>query len=77
MKKISTAGVMFIIAIIALCSFSFLSYKRIGLLMRSSKMVTHTPVKLELERLESAFKDAEAGHRGYLLTHDALYFTVS
>ncbi|HYK44622.1 MAG TPA: PAS domain S-box protein [Parafilimonas sp.] len=71
MKKFFSVRFLFIAAIIALCTFSFLSYKRMELLMRSSRMVTHTTeVKLELQKLISAFKDAEAGHRGYLLTHD-------
>ena len=70
MKKISTARLLFIAAILAVCGFSFVAYTRIELLMKSSKLVTRTTeVKLQLEKLISTLKDAEAGHRGYLLTH--------
>ena len=71
MKKISTARLLFIAAILAVCGFSFVAYTRIELLMKSSKLVTRTTeVKLQLEKLISTLKDAEAGHRGYLLTHE-------
>ena len=66
--------VVFIAAICFVVVLSVFSYNRINALIDTSALVNHTTkVTLELEKVIGNLKDAETGHRGYLLTHDSLF----
>lgn len=65
--------VFFISTVLLLISFtaSFYSIQR---LISNSRIVAHTSqVLLEAENIISLMKDAETGHRGYLLTHNPVF----
>jgi PAS domain S-box-containing protein len=69
-----TLRVVFILAICCVFGVSVFSYKRITALAESAALLNHTTrVTLELEKVLGALKDAETGHRGYLMTHDARF----
>ena len=66
-----TLRVVFILAICCVFAMSIFSYERINALVESAALVNYTTnVTLELEKVMGALKDAETGHRGYLLAHD-------
>ena len=63
--------IVFISAIACVLTLSFVFYIKINALIESGQSVNHTTqVTLELEKVIGNLKDAESGHRGYLLTHD-------
>ena len=67
-RKIFIATVCFVFI---LCIYS---YTKINSLIKSSSLVNHTTeVALQLEKVIGSLKDAETGHRGYLLTHDSIF----
>lgn len=69
-----TFRVVFILAILGVFVVSIFSYTRINTLVQSAALLNHTTrVTLELEKVLGAFKDAETGHRGYLLTHNTKF----
>ena len=66
--------VVFIAAICFVVFLSVFSFNRINALIDTSALVNHTTkVTLELEKVIGNLKDAETGHRGYLLTHDSIF----
>ncbi|WGD35630.1 CHASE3 domain-containing protein [Olleya sp. YS] len=51
-----------------------LSYRSVSDLTKSGELVTHTyRVNVELEQILSYLKDAETGHRGFLVTKDSIF----
>lgn len=51
-----------------------LSYRSVSDLTKSGELVTHTyRVNVELEQILSYLKDAETGHRGFLVTKDSVF----
>ncbi len=66
--------VIFLGVTLFLMALSFFVFKQVERLIESSHGVNRsTEVALELETLMGCIKDAEAGHRGYLLTHDSSF----
>ncbi len=66
--------VVFIATIAVVFILSIVSYTKTSSLIESAASVNNaTQVTLELEKVIGALKDAEAGHRGYLLTHDTTF----
>ncbi|WP_179005434.1 CHASE3 domain-containing protein [Winogradskyella forsetii] len=58
---------------VILCIGGF-TYKHIKSLSETSENVNETfTLRIELENIISNLKDAEIGHRGFLLTHDSLF----
>ncbi|WP_178987695.1 CHASE3 domain-containing protein [Winogradskyella schleiferi] len=58
---------------VILCIGGF-TYKHIKSLSETSEIVNDTfTLRIELEQIISNLKDAEIGHRGFLLTHDSLF----
>lgn len=73
-SRITLTRVLFGASALLLLFIAFLSYQELKSLAYSETMVRHTNlVKYQLEELISTMKDAEAGHRGYLLTRDSVY----
>jgi signal transduction histidine kinase/CHASE3 domain sensor protein len=73
-KQFFIYRIVYFIAITLLILFTGISYKQIKALDNSTELVVHThKINTELEKLFSHIKDAEAGQRGFLLTHDTLY----
>ncbi|RAJ18027.1 sensor histidine kinase [Olleya aquimaris] len=51
-----------------------LSYRSVSDLTKSGELVTHTyRINVELEQILSYLKDAETGHRGFLVTKDSVF----
>ena len=66
--------VIFVVAIFILLFLSSIAYKHNKDLNESSKLLMHTyEINLQLERLMSAIKDAETGHRGYIITRNSRF----
>lgn len=66
---------LFVFILIFLLGFSYLSYERIEKLKSSSDWVNHSSlVKLGINRTLSNVVDAEAGQRGFLVTHDSAFY---
>ncbi|MEP5255443.1 MAG: CHASE3 domain-containing protein [Winogradskyella arenosi] len=58
---------------VILCIGGF-TYQHINALSESTEIVKKTyKLRVELEKIISNLKDAELGHRGYLLTHDSIF----
>ncbi len=73
-KQNKNLRLTFIAAIVFLLMLTLITYSRLFSLIESGQIVNNTTeVTLELERIMSSLKDAETGHRGYLLTHDARF----
>ncbi|HPH85687.1 MAG TPA: PAS domain S-box protein [Ferruginibacter sp.] len=73
-QKILFSNLFFIFLIALLVITSFISYRRINMLNYEADRVTHTNlVKLKMEQLLSAIKDAETAQRGYLITKDSSF----
>ncbi|MEO6488684.1 MAG: CHASE3 domain-containing protein, partial [Ferruginibacter sp.] len=73
-KRLQFFDIVFILTTLLLILASVFSYRYISHLNNSADLVDHTNlVKLELEKTLSDVKDAEAGQRGYLLTHDSSF----
>ena len=73
-KRIILSDLIFFLIITLLTVLSIFSYSRINTLNRESDYVyQRNLVKLKLEQLFSAVKDAESGQRGYLLTEDNIH----
>lgn len=73
-NQIKTARVIFVSAILFILLLAILSYSRLNALVDSGELVNHTTqVTLELERTIGCLKDAETGHRGFLITHDTRF----
>ena len=54
--------------------FFIFSYLKIITLVNTSARLNHnTQVTLQLEKIIGSLKDAETGHRGYLLTHEKAF----
>lgn len=74
-RQIFFLDILFVVILIVLLGFSYLSYKRIEKLKSTSDWVNHSSlVKLGINRSLSNVVDAEAGTRGYLLTHDSIFY---
>ena len=70
----SRIKIIFLFAIIALLSLSFMSYVRIKNLVDAADWVNHTQiVRLELDKTFSVLKEAESNQRGYMLTKDSAF----
>jgi CHASE3 domain sensor protein len=68
--------IIYVSTTIFLIVLSFFVFKEIERLTEYAHLVNHTTnVSLELERLIGTLKDAETGHRGYLLTHDSAFLS--
>lgn len=66
--------IVFLIAVIALLAFSFLSYVKIQNFNKASDWVSHTQnVRLELNKTLLALQQIESSHRGYMLTKDSAF----
>src|SRR6187551_3922043 len=66
--------VIYLTVTLFLMVLSFFVFKQVEHLIESSHGVNRsTEVALELEKFMGYVKDAEAGHRGYLLTHDSTF----
>jgi PAS domain S-box-containing protein len=66
--------VIYLTVTLFLMALSFFVFKQVEELIESSQGVNRsTEVALELEKFMGYVKDAEAGHRGYLLTHDSSF----
>ena len=66
---------LFIFILVFLLGFSYLSYQRIEKLKRASDWVNHSSlVKLGINRAIGHMVEAESGQRGFLLTHDSLFY---
>ncbi len=64
----------FLIAIIILLVFSYLSYFRINAVIENSELVNHTNrVKLSLEEAFTTLSEKESNHRGYIFTNDSVF----
>ncbi len=73
-KNTSLLKIIFIGSFFIVFFISSISYKHSITLSNSTDWVVHTyQVHLQLEQLISYLKDAETGHRGYLITHDSLF----
>ncbi len=79
-KKISSLfqlRIIYVATTIFLIALSFFVFKQVERLIESSHLVKKTTeVSHELERLIGSLKDAETGHRSYLLTHDSVFLTT-
>jgi signal transduction histidine kinase len=74
-RQILVLDILFVVILIVLLGFSYLSYQRIEKLKSSSDWVNHSSlVKLGINRSLSNVVDAESGVRGYLLTHDSIFY---
>ncbi|MEO8210974.1 MAG: CHASE3 domain-containing protein [bacterium] len=68
------ARVTLFLTIILLIIISILSYQKVLELINFDEKVIHThEVLLKFERLQYNLKEAESGHRGFLVTNDSLY----
>jgi signal transduction histidine kinase/CHASE3 domain sensor protein len=80
MKKISEIGylrILFVVILAVLTFISFLVFRHIHNLAKSSELLVHTyEVNIELEQISSYMKEAETNHRGYLLTTDSSYLKL-
>ncbi|WP_179320959.1 sensor histidine kinase [Winogradskyella helgolandensis] len=64
----------FIVGLFVILCIGGFTYKHISELSQTSKVVKDNySLRSELEHIISNLKDAEIGHRGYLLTHDSLF----
>jgi signal transduction histidine kinase len=74
-RQIFVLDILFVVILIILLGFSYLSYKRIETLKTSADWVNHSAlVKLGINRSLGNVVDAESGQRGYLLTHDSAFY---
>lgn len=65
---------LFVISLAVILFTASISYKHIVNLNKSRDLIIHSfEVKLELEKVISYIKDAEAGYRGYLLYGDSTF----
>ena len=66
--------IIFIISVFLILVIGGFTYKHISNLTQSTKQVVSTyKVNMELEKVISYLKDAENGHRNYILTKDTTY----
>jgi signal transduction histidine kinase/CHASE3 domain sensor protein len=64
----------FLAALIVLISVSLMTYRNLDNYINEVKLVRHSSIVFRLvEKVLSAVKDAETGHRGYQLTRDSSY----
>ncbi len=74
-RQIFVLDILFVAILIILLGFSYLSYQRIENLKSSADRVNHSSlVKLGINRSLGHVVDAESGVRGYLLTHDSIFY---
>ncbi|MEL1241659.1 CHASE3 domain-containing protein [Flavobacterium flavipallidum] len=65
---------VFLIAFFILIFLASVTYRHIKELDKISDSITNTyEISLELGKLISYIKDAETGHRGYIITNDSIY----
>jgi PAS domain S-box-containing protein len=65
---------LFTVAILVLCSLSFLLIKRISSMSQAADCVNHTNmVRLSLAKTLSRLNDAEANQRGFILSGDSIF----
>src|SRR5882757_9413515 len=70
-RKIASS---FALSFVLLVAIGTVAYRSINVLCQTSFWVAHTHLVLEhVAAVESLIKDAETGHRGYLITHDEKY----
>lgn len=76
-RSLSQVRMTYIITTFFFIALSIYVYYQVNKFRDSVDMVNHTTrVTLELEKLMSSMKDAETGHRGYLLTHDTAFLDL-
>lgn len=64
----------FLVALFILIFLASITYRHITELDKTSSVLMNTyEVSIELEKLMSYIKDAETGHRGYVITSDSIY----
>jgi signal transduction histidine kinase/CHASE3 domain sensor protein len=65
---------VFVLSIIMLLYISSVSYKHTKALNESSNLLVHSyKIQFQLEHVLSMLKDAETGHRGYIITRNAVF----
>ena len=65
---------VFVLSIVMLLYISSISYNHTKALNESSDLLVHSyKVQFQLEHVLSMLKDAETGHRGYIITRDAVF----
>ena len=65
---------VFVLSIIMLLYISSVSYKHTKALNESSDLLVHSyKIQFQLEHVLSMLKDAETGHRGYIITRNAVF----
>ena len=65
---------VFTIAVFMLFFISSLSFKHNVAISISTDLLVHSyKIQIQLEQVLSSIKDAETGHRGYLITHDTVF----
>ncbi len=70
----NTSIFLFVLLVMVLIVAAFLSYSRVKQFEASTDAVVHTSIiKNNLSEILSRLKDAETGHRGYLLTGDTIF----
>lgn len=74
MKLGMKPAILFVLALLIIAGIGVRSYSLILQLIESNRWGAHTHQEIEsLERVISAFKDAETGQRGFILTGDDRY----
>ena len=65
---------VFVLSIVMLLYISSVSYNHTKALNESSDLLVHSyKIQFQLEHVLSMLKDAETGHRGYIITRDAVF----
>ena len=71
-------SIVFVSALFILIFISGVSYRYTTSLTDSSALMVHSyKIRSELEQLVTILKDAESGHRGFILTRDSLFLHPS